>query len=202
MRILFIGNSHTYYHDLPERFRQICISQGTQAEVTMLAHGGKGLDFHSEEPETRFNILYGNYDWVVLQHLAHPFVQEEKMFEAAKKIDRYIRQTRAKKLLYMTWSEEENPEGQERMASAYRQLGRDLAAEVAPVGIAWWEYLDRYPDARLFDKDGRHATPLGSSLAACVIYEAMFRPQEAVACGAVDLQTARLAHAVVQSWKP
>ena len=70
MRVLFIGNSHTYYNDLPERFRQICVSEGVPVEVTMLAHGGKGLDFHRNEPEVRFNILYGNYDWVVLQHLA------------------------------------------------------------------------------------------------------------------------------------
>lgn len=201
MRVLFIGNSHTYYNDLPERFRQICVSEGVPVEVTMLAHGGKGLDFHRNEPEVRFNILYGNYDWVVLQHLAHPFDNEPLMFEAAKEIDRYVQQTCAKKLLYMTWSEQENPQGQERMTNAYRRLGRELGATVAPVGVAWWECQRQYPDIGLFDTDRRHATPLGSSLAACVIYEAMFRPEKAVCCRTVGTEIAQLAHAVIQSWK-
>ena len=72
MRVLFIGNSHTYYNDMPHLFAQICKSRQREVEVTMLSHGGKGWDFHVEEPEIRFNILYGGYDAVVLQHTAHP----------------------------------------------------------------------------------------------------------------------------------
>ncbi len=45
MRVLFIGNSHTYYNDMPHLFAQICQEKGIDTEVTMLAHGGKGWDF-------------------------------------------------------------------------------------------------------------------------------------------------------------
>ena len=72
MRILFIGNSHTYYNDMPEIFARICRRNGIDTEITMITHGGKGWDFHVKEPEVQFNIRYGGYDAVVLQHTAHP----------------------------------------------------------------------------------------------------------------------------------
>ena len=86
MRVLFIGNSHTYYNDMPQMFAEICREKQKEVEVTMLAHGGKGWDFHVEEPEARFNILYGGYDAVVLQHTAHPMGDLEVMHESGKKL--------------------------------------------------------------------------------------------------------------------
>ena len=32
-------------------FAEICRSSGADVEVTMLTHGGKGWDFHVDEPE-------------------------------------------------------------------------------------------------------------------------------------------------------
>ena len=40
VKILFIGNSHTYYHDLPACVALIAQEEGYECEVTMLAHGG------------------------------------------------------------------------------------------------------------------------------------------------------------------
>lgn len=72
MRVLFIGNSHTYFNDMPQIFAEICRRNGIGTDVTMITHGGMGWDFHEKEPEVRFNIRYGGYDAVVLQHTAHP----------------------------------------------------------------------------------------------------------------------------------
>lgn len=38
----------------------------------MLTHPGMGLDWHLEQSQTYYNLLYGRYDAVVLQHNAHP----------------------------------------------------------------------------------------------------------------------------------
>ena len=59
MKVLFIGNSHTYFNDMPHLFAEICRENHAEVEVTMLAHGGRGWDFHLEEPEVQFNIRYG-----------------------------------------------------------------------------------------------------------------------------------------------
>ena len=58
MRILFIGNSHTYVNDMPEIVARLAKKDGIDCEVAMIAHGGWFLEQHAAEPETRFNILY------------------------------------------------------------------------------------------------------------------------------------------------
>lgn len=173
MKVLFIGNSHTYFNDMPRLFQKICEENGVPAEVAMLSHGGKGFDFHQDQPEVRFNILYGGYDHIVLQHTAHPFGKEQEMFEAAEKIDQWIQQAKAKKILYMTWSEKNNEAGQERMANAYFELGKRIHATVAPVGLVWWKLFHSHPEIELYFTDGQHASPAGSLVAAYTIFSAI-----------------------------
>lgn len=167
----------------------------------MLAHGGKGLDYHRAEPEVRFNILYGNYDYIILQHLAHPFNDEELMFESAAEIDRYIQNTRSKKILYMTWEKKDNPEGQTRMANAYRELSKKLSGSVvAPVGLAIWKFTRSHPHIDLFDADGRHASPIGSQLAAYTMFSTMFsKPAEAK--GSVNQALSQTAYETVTEFQ-
>ncbi len=188
MNILFIGNSHTYFNDMPALFQRVCTQNRETVRVAMLAHGGKGLDFHAAEPEARFNICCGEYDVVVLQHIAHPFGEEEAFFAAAKTLDGWIRQSGARTVLYMTWSEKNNPEGQARMTDAYKRLGEELGALVAPVGTAWQAHRAAYPETELYFSDGEHASPEGSLLAAYTLFGTIFGrkpvcpPEEASLC--------------------
>jgi len=46
MKVLFIGNSHTYFNDMPALFRAVCGQHGIDVHVTMLTKGGMGLDYH------------------------------------------------------------------------------------------------------------------------------------------------------------
>lgn len=66
MKILFIGNSHTFVHYVPARVAHFCLSHGKPVETTMLTHPGMGLDWHLEQSQTYYNLLYGRYDAVVL----------------------------------------------------------------------------------------------------------------------------------------
>ena len=92
LRILFIGNSHTYFNDMPAMVAEKARKAGFDCEVTMIAHGGWYLEQHVQEPDVRFNILYGHYDYVVLQEFSHPFGPEEKFFGAVRTLDQWIRE--------------------------------------------------------------------------------------------------------------
>ena len=70
LSILFIENSHTYYNDMPRLVKLRAIEEGFNCRVMMLAHPNWFLSQHAEEPEARFNILHGKYDYVVLIFLA------------------------------------------------------------------------------------------------------------------------------------
>ncbi len=181
-RVLFIGNSHTFYNDMPKLFADICRENGCGVAVTMLAHGGKGWDFHLKEPEVRFNILYGGYDAVVLQHTAHPMGDLDVMEACGKELVAWVAQSGARPILYMTWTAREDGEAaQPQMAEAYRRLQRQTGCELAPVGEVWWEYHGKHPETELYDGDGRHASLAGSRLAAAVIADVYLKgkPTEA-----------------------
>ncbi len=171
MRTLFIGNSHTYYNDMPKMFRDICRENGVDMQVTMLTKGGIGLDYHAENEQTRFNILFGDYDFIILQHVAHPMGEYEVMEEAADKLMEWIKQTRAVPCYYMTWTEESNEQFQAEMSARYRKLAKRHNCLVAPVGEVWWENVHKNPKTDYYFKDRRHASPEGSKLAATVIFQ-------------------------------
>ncbi|MBQ8934371.1 MAG: hypothetical protein IJ061_08825, partial [Lachnospiraceae bacterium] len=147
LRILFIGNSHTYYNDMPVMVRRRFIEEdGLDCEVTMLAHGGWFLAQHVEEPDVRFNILYGNYDYVVLQEHAHPFGPEEKFFSAVRTLTDWIRQAGSTPVIYMTWAKKDEPEMQQRMTDAHRKIALETGALLASVGENWWLNKESRPE--------------------------------------------------------
>ncbi len=189
MRVLFIGNSHTYRNDMPQTFAQICRAEGVKTEIVLLAHGGKGWDFHLNEPEARFNLLYGEYDAVVLQHCAHPMGDLQEMAQAGAALIRMAKEAGTRPILYMTWARESDGEqAQPAMSQAYTNLAQSEGCALAPVGNAWWILNHLAPEIPLFAPDGSHASPMGSRLAAYAIACAVLekRPEEFVHAPAED----------------
>ena len=169
--ILFIGNSHTYFNDMPLMVQRRAEDAGYDCHVTMIAHGGWFLAQHAEEPDVRFNILYGHYDYVVLQEHAHPFGPVEKFREAAIKLNQMIRQAGSIPVIYETWARKSEPEAQAQMNDAHRHIAEEIGALLAPVGEDWWSYQQSRPDLEVYADDGAHASPAGSDFAAKHIWE-------------------------------
>lgn len=46
MKLLFIGNSHTYYNSMPEIVKRLLEATGQKTHVTMLTESGKNLLHH------------------------------------------------------------------------------------------------------------------------------------------------------------
>ena len=173
LRILFIGNSHTYFNDMPEMVAERFRKMKYDCEVTMIAHGGWFLEQHVNEPDVWFNILYGHYDYVVLQEHAHPFGPEEKFYGAVRQLNQWILEAGSKGVIYMTWAKKDEEFNQERMTLAHEQIAEEIEALLAPVGKYWWEYMRSYPDIEMYYKDGQHASPDGSRFAAKYIWNAI-----------------------------
>ena len=155
-----------------DRTAEICRENQAEVEVAMLAHGGRGWDFHLEEPEVRFNIRYGGYDAVILQHTAHPMGDLDVMARCGRKLIDWVREAGARPILYMTWTAKEDGEtAQDAMSQAYLSLQQETGCEVAPVGQNWWRYHREHPETELYAADGQHASEAGSRLAAATIAE-------------------------------
>ena len=171
--ILFIGNSHTYYNDMPDIFRRLCRHNGREVFTVMLAHGGVGLDFHAHEPEAAHNIRYGKFDCVVLQHKANPY-ERDTMFCEGMRLAGFIKGSGAKGVVYMPWPRLEARDTQEIALEGNSEFARQNGFALAPAGMAWWKFMDEHPEVEMFRPDHEHATKKGSFLAACVIYCAVY----------------------------
>lgn len=64
--VLFIGNSITYFNDMPQLFRSIANSKGKAVSVDMYAPGGTGFVNHVTDPNV-YERFRNEWDVVVLQ---------------------------------------------------------------------------------------------------------------------------------------
>ena len=171
LKILFIGNSHTYYNDMPLMVQRRAIDEGFACHVTMIAHGGWYLAQHAEEPDVRFNILFGGYDYVVLQEYAQPFAPEEKFLTAVQTLNAWIREAGSIPILYETWAAKAEPEKQAYMDEVHKRAAESIGSLLAPAGENWWGYMRSWPELEMYDPDGEHASKAGSDFAAKYIWE-------------------------------
>lgn len=195
-KILFVGNSHTYFNDMPQMVREIAQAAGEKVHVTMLTRGGMTLDWHRQQEQTAFNLRYGEYDFCVLQDAAHPFAGYQALADGVREIRALAGENTTRFVLYMTWAEKAKPENQAEMTAAYRRVSIEQDVLLAPVGECWQKFRVVHPEMELYFTDGAHASPAGSLLAACTIYTTIFEkkplltnPSASMVVGNMDAET-------------
>ncbi len=216
MKILFIGNSHTYYNSMPQMVKELLESTGVRTHVTMMTEGGKGLIYHCGREDIKFNIRYGGYDAVVLQDKASRFNAEDFKEGGRILMKNALGESPARRILYMIWARRDEKPNQAYITDAYTSFGAEIGASVAPAGEVWHKILRESPEMedQLYRADGNHATPLGSYLAATTLFYAITGRKRPIVLkeGAepstrldIDLDTARRIHkeacAMVQKFR-
>ena len=176
MKVLFIGNSHTYFNDMPAVFSAFWeTNTGEKPDVTMLAYSYRDLAWHgSEYFALRFNILYGSYDFCIIQQQAHPFPGKEKTLAGLLPILKLCADAGVKPILVATWVEKRFPELQEPVNRAYFEISESTGCTLAPAGPIWETVLREHPEADLFWTDGEHASPEGDYLLAMTVFRTIF----------------------------
>jgi hypothetical protein len=205
--VLFIVNSFTARNDLPGLIARLAAAQGKRMERRLISAGGASLRTHWNAGEAAKAIRDGKYDAVVLQEQSTlPVKNAKRMHENIRLFDEAIKTAGAKTVLYMTWARQHAPETQEAITDAYTAIGRELGATVAPVGTAWQQFLAKYDQPALHDKDQSYPSTAGSYLAACVFLAVLFQENpvglDAGGDGLGAEDRARLQKAAWQACKP
>jgi hypothetical protein len=182
-RVLFIGNSYTYFNNLPQMLAGLAkAAQPAQAlEAEMVTVGGATLKRLWEQGEALAAIKRGGWSFVVLQEqstLGVPPMIEGKVqiadpktfHEYARLFDAEIKKAGARTVFYLTWARQNAPETQAQLTAAYTSIAKELNAALVPVGLAWEAALKRHPQLVLHSADKSHPTAAGTYLAACVFY--------------------------------
>ena len=174
LRVLWVGNSYTYYNDMPSTVRQIAATQKVKLSCTRFLKGGERLSGHLKNQKLLDAIAAGGWDYVILQEQssapAMPTRQvAREVYPAARTLDSlvHVASPDARVIFYMTWGHKNgnrfpipeyppaNSYGtmQERLITSYLEMAYDNDAWCAPVGMAWRRVRAERPDYVLYAQD-------------------------------------------------
>lgn len=213
-RVLFVGNSYTFGHDMPGQVAALAASdpRAIAIETERVVEGGASLSFHWSESGARARIDEATWTHVVLQEKSTGPLHDTAAFhQHAGDLGRLARAAGARVLLFETWARRTGHEAyrwewsgkspremQRRLRTEYAKAAAALGAELVPVGDAWERALSQHPLLVLHDVDLHHASALGAHLTAAVFFAWLTRvdPTETSFCPAeLDENDARLVRA-------
>ena len=191
-RILFLGNSYTFYNDLPEMITEISntVDGEIKIEAQQITIGGATLSRHYNSMETIGAIKNGNWDYVVLQEQStRPMESPDQFFESVEDLSKIIKASGAETILFMTWAKKHNPNSIKEISTAYWSACKKYKTLIAPVGLAWENCRKEYPQIELYNPDGSHPSMAGSYLAACVFYSILSNEEAVIPIKGIDSKT-------------
>lgn len=189
---LFVGNSRTFFHDMPYMVRSIADSAGypEKLHIEMEAKPSTSLATHLENPKTRA-LIAQKWDHVVLQVLSSEQYSAQtggQAWEVAAGLIETIKANGAKPAMFVTWRYTDqckpdagmpplavglSPQGYANMHVNIQQQHARLAAltgvDLVNVGLVWETLQGLTKDFSLYE-DCNHPSIHGSYLSALMFY--------------------------------
>lgn len=193
MNVLFVGNSFTFYYDVPALFGSLCTADGRDVKVESVTKGGWTLEKHASPDDECGKLVEEKltsetkYDIVILQEFSNrPIENFGSFLSGCKALAAKVRKNNktARILLYETWSYgDEHPylqekgikaeEMQKELENAYAKAAKEINAEVSHVGKGMLD-LYRTTDTDPYGDDRKHQSYAGSYLAALTHFFKVF----------------------------
>jgi hypothetical protein len=201
-KVFFVGNSYTYYNDLPVLIANIAASTGDVLTHQNHTPGGSTLQDHASNQNVTSTIALGNWDYVVLQEQSQlpsfPLSQvQTDVFPFAQQLSALVNSQNpcGNVIFYMTWGRKygDQPncsslpyictyEGMDdKLYERYMQMATDNESLVSPVGKVWRTIRTQYPSLELYSSDESHPSYLGSMAAAYTFYTIIFKKDPTLA---------------------
>lgn len=199
MRVLFVGNSFSYYNNgIQNHVANLIKSAGKwQAGKSRYRlktiSGGKLFEHFAGIAPLLENSKKRQYDMVVLQEYSNGSISKkyhQAFVDASEAIATLSRKQGIEPVLFMTWAYKNNKEMTQQLAEAYTTQGNKLNALIVPVGLAFANTRELYPGIELYisDIDGfndkgqvqyddvlKHPSMAGTYLAACMFYASFYQ---------------------------
>jgi hypothetical protein len=171
VRVLFIGNSYTFYNaGVDGDFHGLAPTTTTGRAAV----GGYTLEMHLADAHT-MDMLKDRWNYVIIQEQSQRSVLDYQGFaNAVSKFGGEIKAVGARPYLMMTWA---RPDTKGVTTGALREAATSATKSsgmvVIPAGTAFGASLGQRPSIALNIADG-HPTREGTYLAACVVYATLF----------------------------
>lgn len=184
-RILFIGNSLTYFNGLPHMFAALADSAGEiPPRVDEIAYPDFGLQQHWEDGRAEDAIRTGCWDVVVLQQGPSSLAESRTLLlDYAGRYAQIIREHNGQTALFSVWPSAARQGDFDRAIESYALAAQAVDGALLPAATAWLQAWERDPGLDLYS-DGLHPTPQGSYLAAAVMVGRLYgQPQVRLPAG-------------------
>ena len=176
--ILFIGNSFTFYWNLPLVVEAMANERNYNYDITQSTASGSSLKdhwFENDELKSKTLIATGRYDRVVLQdHSLNPL---QNLVESRRYFIDFIEWVKANNgapYIYATWMykgiSNNNYNVVDPIQDALQPVADKTGAVMVPIDQAFRTLQKRHPNIPIFMSDNKHPSPVGTYLAACVYF--------------------------------
>tara|TARA_Y100000748_G_scaffold191937_1_gene160735 strand:+ start:1155 stop:1937 length:783 start_codon:yes stop_codon:yes gene_type:complete len=175
-RILFIGNSFTFYWNLPSQVEKMSIERGINWDITHFTVPSATLKTLWNNPDLKSILESETFDHVIIQEhstniLTNANGNSEFYFGQITSLIPDSTQIH----FFSTWMypsmEQFNTNNEEYpIEESIKQIIEGTTAKIIPVGRAFKLFQSKYPQFNLLMEDDKHPNPNGSYLASCIIF--------------------------------
>jgi len=179
-KVLFVGNSFTFYFNLPLVVESMAKEKGLNLDVYQSTAGGASLKHHwngKKELSTRSMLHQQSFSKVILQdYSTNPVMKSKESMKYFKKFIDLLKSQDVEIYLYGTWpvptmNGRKFP-GIDPIQEALKPL-ESKKIRIVPVGTAFRLFQKEHPNISLFTSDNKHPSPVGVYLAACVFLKTL-----------------------------
>lgn len=176
INVLFLGNSLTYYNNLPELVKLVAACDSVEMTYRSISFPNYALIDHWNDGNAQKEIMAGAYNFVVVQQ--GPSSQTEGrtyLLDYGLKFDALCDQHNARLVSYMVWPAKIRSGDFPGVFESYKLLADTTKGIFCPAGNAWLKVWENYPEFKLYGPDDFHPDYRGSLLAALVLYGSMMQ---------------------------
>ncbi|MBQ5808861.1 MAG: hypothetical protein IIW21_03790 [Clostridia bacterium] len=187
MKFLFIGNSATYVHEIPQTLQRLAGELGYEFTVAQITPGGCELAMHAN-PETElgqrvFAEIAKGYDVVFIQENGSCMSSDEKRaacFDASKRLIDAIRASGAEPWIYVRPPTFKDYYGYSTLEQCVKfdEIFGEIARQNGGVSCVYvnraFAQSAKTLDYDLWGKDRGHTSPLGAYLIVCTFFATLF----------------------------
>ena len=173
--ILFIGNSLTYFNDLPLIVEALAdsvpgLTPAQRLAPAMAAFPDYALEDHWANGTAVRALEQQKWNVVVLQQGSSALDESRvNLREWTRKFDEKIRAASGRTAMYAVWPLATRQFDFDRVNESYTLAAADVNGMLFPVGEAWRAAWRRDPNIAFYAPDGLHPTVRGSYIGALVI---------------------------------
>ncbi|MBK49472.1 MAG: hypothetical protein CL768_00315 [Chloroflexi bacterium] len=195
--ILMIGNSFMYYnngvHNPLVRLIRSSEELGKGHKIRSITINGSSLSWHDVSSYIKNpnlgsfsinskNVLkkynFEGFDMAIMQDCSqcpiHP-ERKELFHDYVAKHSNLLKNKDIEPVLMMTWAYKDKPEMADQLSEEYTRAGNKNGILVLPVGLAYKNSMEKYPEIDLYHPDKRHPSKAGTYLSACVMFTSVFK---------------------------